>query len=29
VNRDEDAAEKSATDFVKAFYGPLREYLPS
>jgi EpsI family protein len=29
VNRDEDAAAKSATDFVKAFYGTLREYLPS
>jgi EpsI family protein len=29
VNRDEDAATKSATDFVKAFYGTLREYLPS
>ncbi len=29
VNRDENAAAKSATDFVKAFYGTLREYLPS
>jgi EpsI family protein len=29
LNRDEDAAAKSATDFVKAFYGTLREYLPS
>jgi EpsI family protein len=29
VNRDEDAAAKSAIDFVKAFYGTLREYLPS
>lgn len=29
LNRDEDAAGKSATDFVKAFYGTLREYLPS
>jgi hypothetical protein len=29
VNRDESAAAKSATDFVKAFYGTLREYLPS
>jgi len=29
VNRDEDAAAKSATDFVKAFYGTLREYMPS
>ena len=29
VNRDEGAAAKSATDFVKAFYGTLREYLPS
>jgi EpsI family protein len=29
INRDEDAAAKSATEFVKAFYGTLREYLPS
>ncbi len=29
VNRDQDAASKSATDFVKAFYGTLREYLPA
>ncbi len=29
ANRDEDAAAKAATDFVKAFYGTLREYLPS
>lgn len=29
VNRDENAAAKSATDFVKAFYGTLREYLPA
>ena len=29
VNRDEDAAAKSATGFVKAFYGTLLEYLPS
>jgi len=29
VNRDEDAAAKSATDFVRSFYGTLREYLPS
>lgn len=29
VNRDEDAATKSATNFVRSFYGTLREYLPS
>ena len=29
VNRDEEAASKSATDFVRSFYGTLREYLPS
>ena len=29
VNRDEDAADKSATDFVRSFYGTLREYLPA
>ena len=29
VNRDEDGAAKAAGDFVKNFYGTLREYLPS
>jgi len=29
VDRDEDAAMKTAADFVKAFYGPLRHYLPA
>lgn len=29
VNRDEDAALRSATDFVRSFYGTLREYLPA
>lgn len=29
VNRDEEAASKSATDFVRSFYGTLREYLPA
>lgn len=28
VNRDEEAATKTATDFVKAFYKPLRQQLP-
>lgn len=28
-NRDEDAATKTATDFVKSFYGTLRQYLPA
>ena len=28
-NRDEDAAARSAVDFVKSFYGTLREYLPA
>jgi EpsI family protein len=29
VNRDEEAAEKSATDFIRSFYGTLREFLPA
>jgi EpsI family protein len=29
VNRDEDAATKTAADFVRSFYGTLREYLPA
>jgi EpsI family protein len=29
VDKDEAAATKSATDFVRAFYGTLREYLPA
>ena len=29
VNRDEDAANKSAADFVRSFYGTLREHLPA
>jgi EpsI family protein len=29
ANRDEDAAVRTATDFVKAFYGTLRQYLPA
>ena len=29
VNRDEDTAAKSATEFVRSFYGTLREFLPS
>ena len=29
VNRDEAAANKAATDFVRSFYGTLREYLPA
>jgi EpsI family protein len=29
VNRDEEAASKSATDFVRSLYGTLREYLPA
>jgi EpsI family protein len=28
ANRDEDAAVRTATDFVKSFYGPLRQFLP-
>ena len=29
VDRDEDAANQAADDFVRAFYGTLREYLPA
>lgn len=29
VNRDEAAADKSAADFIRSFYGPLRQYLPA
>lgn len=29
ADRDEDAAAKAATDFVKAFFGTLRQYLPA
>lgn len=29
VNRDEAAADKSAADFVRSFYGTLRQYLPA
>lgn len=29
VNRDEEAANKSAADFVRSFYGTLRQYLPA
>ncbi len=29
VNRDEDAAVQTATDFVRSFYGTLRQYLPA
>jgi EpsI family protein len=29
TNKDEDAAMKTASDFVKATYGPLRHYLPA
>jgi EpsI family protein len=29
VNRDEEAAGKAAADFVRSFYGTLREYLPA
>jgi hypothetical protein len=29
VNRDEDTAVRTATDFVKSFYGTLRQYLPA
>ncbi|HEV2202290.1 MAG TPA: EpsI family protein [Bryobacteraceae bacterium] len=28
-DRDEDTAERTAIDFVKSFYGTLREYLPA
>jgi EpsI family protein len=29
VNRDEEAATKMASDFVRSFYGTLRQYLPA
>ena len=29
ANRDEQAADRAATDFVRAFYGTLREHLPA
>lgn len=29
TNKDEDTAMKTASDFVKAVYGPLRHYLPA
>lgn len=29
VNKDEAAADKSAADFIRSFYGPLRHYLPA
>lgn len=29
VNRDEAAADKSAADFIRSFYGTLRQYLPA
>ncbi len=29
INKDEDAATKEASDFVRAFYGSLRQILPS
>jgi hypothetical protein len=29
VNRDEDTAVRTATDFVKSFYGTLRQFLPA
>jgi hypothetical protein len=29
VNRDEAAADKSAADFIRSFYGTLRLYLPA
>jgi EpsI family protein len=29
VNKDEAAADKSAADFIRSFYGPLRQYLPA
>ena len=28
-NRDEAAADKAAADFIRSFYGPLRQYLPA
>jgi len=29
VNKDEAAADKSAADFIRSVYGPLRQYLPA
>ena len=29
VDKNEEAATKAATDFVRSFYGTLREYLPA
>lgn len=29
VNKDEAAADKSAADFIRSFYGTLRQYLPA
>jgi len=29
INRDEAAADKAAADFIRSFYGPLRQYLPA
>jgi EpsI family protein len=29
ANRDEQAATRAATDFIRSFYGALREYLPA
>jgi EpsI family protein len=29
IDRDQDAATRTAVDFVKAFYGTIREYLPA
>jgi EpsI family protein len=29
VNRDEEAADRAANDFVRAFYATLRDYLPA
>jgi hypothetical protein len=29
VDRDGEAANQAATNFVRAFYGTLREYLPA
>jgi EpsI family protein len=29
LNRDEQAADKAATDFIRSLYAPLRSYLPA
>ncbi len=29
VNKDEAAADKAAADFIRSFYGTLRQYLPA